>query len=62
LSAHTFSKKIRDAQIEQYNYILVVGEKELKEDVINIRSRDKHIEGSMPLTNFIDKVALDNDD
>jgi len=34
------SKKIRNAQLSQYNFILVVGEKEMQERSVNIRTRD----------------------
>jgi len=33
---------------------------EKSELTVNVRSRDKHLEGSMPLENFIDKIAPDN--
>jgi len=33
-------KKVRDAQLQQYNYILVVGEKEVNENTATVRLRD----------------------
>ena len=38
-SDKTLGKKIHDAQINSYNYIIVVGEKELKSQSITIRER-----------------------
>lgn len=35
----TFNKKIRSAQLAQYNYIFVVGEKESESGTVNVRSR-----------------------
>lgn len=37
----TMNKKVRDAQIQRYNYILTIGEKELKESKIAIKKRDE---------------------
>lgn len=38
-SDHRFDKKIREAQVAQYNFILVVGEKEAQEKSVNVRTR-----------------------
>ena len=37
----TMNKKVRDAQIQRYNYILTIGEKELKENKIAVKKRDE---------------------
>lgn len=34
------NKKIRNAQLDQWNYILVAGEEEAKEGCVDVRSRD----------------------
>merc|ERR1712216_384606 len=44
-SSKTFNKKIRESQLAQYNFILVVGEKELTEGTVNIRTRDNEVKG-----------------
>jgi threonyl-tRNA synthetase len=36
----TLPKKVRNAQVEQYNYILVVGEEEMNTNTIDVRSRE----------------------
>ncbi|XP_050237224.1 threonine--tRNA ligase, mitochondrial 1 [Mercurialis annua] len=41
LTDRTINKKIREAQLAQYNYILVVGEDEAKTGEVNVRLRDK---------------------
>lgn len=41
LSSGTLNKKIRNAQVEQFNYIVVVGEKEEKTRSVNLRDREK---------------------
>ncbi|KAJ2745305.1 threonyl-tRNA synthetase [Coemansia sp. BCRC 34301] len=40
LSGDKMDKKIRNAEIAQYNFICVVGEKEMGEQSVNVRSRD----------------------
>jgi threonyl-tRNA synthetase len=37
----TMKKKIRDAQLEHYNYIGIVGAEEERDGTIDIRDRDK---------------------
>ena len=39
LGSNTLNKKIREHQMAQYNYVLVVGEKEQENDTVNIRTR-----------------------
>ncbi|KAL6869026.1 threonyl-tRNA synthetase [Amphichorda felina] len=39
-STNTFQKKIRTGQLEQYNFIFVVGAEEAKSRTVNIRNRD----------------------
>lgn len=45
LSNTTMQKKVRAAQLSQYNYILVVGEKEAEEKTVNVRTRDNIVHG-----------------
>ena len=40
-SSSGINKKVRDAQIAQYNYILVVGEKEESAGTVSVRDRDQ---------------------
>ncbi|KAL6136545.1 hypothetical protein ACLB2K_061840 [Fragaria x ananassa] len=44
ISDRSVSKKIREAQVAQYNYVLVVGDKEAKSDQVSVRARDKQDE------------------
>ena len=41
VSNGTLNKKIRNAQLAQFNYIVVVGEKEEKNKTVNLRDREK---------------------
>lgn len=52
----TLNKKIRNAQLEQYNFILVVGEKEMTSKTVNVRTRDNKIHGECSLEYAIDRL------
>ncbi|XP_059534280.1 threonine--tRNA ligase 2, cytoplasmic isoform X2 [Myotis daubentonii] len=52
----TLNKKIRNAQLAQYNFILVVGEKEKANNAVNVRTRDNRIHGEVSLASAIDKL------
>ncbi|ELR13603.1 threonyltRNA synthetase, putative [Acanthamoeba castellanii str. Neff] len=42
----TLPKRIKEAQEKQYNYILVVGERERTEGTVSVRTRDGVIHGA----------------
>lgn len=44
-SNNKMQKKVREAQLNQYNYILVVGEEESKAGTVNVRTRDNIVHG-----------------
>ena len=44
-SQGNIKKKIRNAQLEQWNYILVAGEEEMKDGTVNLRTREMKILG-----------------
>ncbi|XP_039348877.1 threonine--tRNA ligase 2, cytoplasmic isoform X2 [Mauremys reevesii] len=52
----TLNKKIRNAQLAQYNFILVVGEKEKANNAVNVRTRDNKIHGEILITSAIEKL------
>ncbi len=54
-------KKVREAQIAQYNYILVVGEKEKAERTVNVRTRDNVVHGMHTLDD-LKKVLVEERD
>jgi threonyl-tRNA synthetase len=51
-------KKIREAQLAQYNYILVVGQEEVNSETINVRTRDNIVHGSLTVTDLIRDLNL----
>ena len=52
----TMNKKIRNAQLAQYNFILVVGEKELNGKTVNVRTRDNHVHGEFSIPDLISRL------
>ena len=41
--------KVRNAQLAQFNFILVVGEKEAANETVNVRTRDNKVRGEVKL-------------
>jgi threonyl-tRNA synthetase len=59
--SESIPKKVRDAQLQQFNYILVVGDKEEKDKTVAVRTRDNKVEGAVKSDKFLlrllDEVA-----
>jgi threonyl-tRNA synthetase len=53
LRSESTKKKVRDAQLQQYNYILVIGDKEIENKSVNIRTRDNIVHGEKKTEEFI---------
>ena len=56
-SSESVSKKIREAQLAQYNYILTAGDAELTAQTISVRTRDNVVHGSMDCAHFLDGIV-----
>uniref|UniRef100_A0A8B9IRR7 threonine--tRNA ligase n=1 Tax=Amazona collaria TaxID=241587 RepID=A0A8B9IRR7_9PSIT len=52
----TLNKKIRNAQLAQYNFILVVGEKEKASGTVNIRTRDNKVHGERTIADTVERL------
>lgn len=52
----TLNKKIRNAQLAQYNFILVVGEKEKSSGTVNIRTRDNKVHGERTISETVGRL------
>uniref|UniRef100_UPI00398E80B6 threonine--tRNA ligase 1, cytoplasmic-like isoform X2 n=1 Tax=Pristiophorus japonicus TaxID=55135 RepID=UPI00398E80B6 len=50
------NKKIRNAQLAQYNFILVVGEREKASHSVNVRTRDNKVHGELSVAATIEKM------
>jgi len=55
-SNESVSKKIRDAQMQQYNYILTVGDQEVANNSIALRTRDNVVHGEVNIQAFIEAI------
>ncbi|XP_046739699.1 threonine--tRNA ligase 1, cytoplasmic isoform X2 [Diprion similis] len=51
----TLNKKIRNAQLAQFNFIIVVGEKERSAGTANVRTRDNVVHGEISVEELIKK-------
>ncbi|KAJ1792287.1 threonyl-tRNA synthetase [Coemansia sp. RSA 1807] len=62
VSADTLNKKIRNAEIAQYNFICVVGAQEMEEGSVNVRCRDdvgtKAKGQTVPVTAFVQQMDV----
>ena len=54
--AESTPKKVRDAQVSQINYILVVGDNEQKNRTVNVRTRDNKVHGERKVEEFLKDV------
>uniref|UniRef100_A0A7N6A3H4 threonine--tRNA ligase n=1 Tax=Anabas testudineus TaxID=64144 RepID=A0A7N6A3H4_ANATE len=52
------NKKIRNAQLAQYNFILVVGEKEKMTNGVNVRTRDNKVHGELSVAEVLARLTL----
>ena len=52
----SLGKRVRAAQIDKVNYILVVGAKEMEADEVNVRTRDNVVHGAMGRAPFLAKL------
>ncbi|MBS3085043.1 threonine--tRNA ligase [Candidatus Pacearchaeota archaeon] len=52
----TINKKVREASIERFNYIITVGDKEESSQTLSVRSRDGGLEHGVELSKFISRI------
>lgn len=58
----TMNKKIRNAQLGHYNFILVVGDKEKTANTVNVRTRDNKVHGEFSIADLIVKLQRFRDE
>lgn len=56
LAAESLNKKIRNAQLDQVNYMITIGDKELEEGKISIRHREGMQQNQIDLAFFAQKI------
>ena len=52
-SAERMQAKIRDAQMQKVPYMLVIGDREMEAEQVNLRLRDGEVPGAMPVDAFL---------
>jgi threonyl-tRNA synthetase len=55
----SIGKKVREASIERFNYMITIGENETKNKIIAIKTRDKKEIEKMKLEEFIDRLNVE---
>ena len=55
----TIGKKIREAQLNKFPYMLIVGEKEAAENTVAVRNRVEGDTGSITIETFIEKIQAE---
>ena len=48
--------EVREAQIAQYNFIVVVGQSEMENKTVSVRVRDAESQEVLPLSEFIKTI------
>ncbi|VDO95445.1 unnamed protein product [Heligmosomoides polygyrus] len=51
----TLNKQIRNAQLAQFNFILVIGQKEVENGTVNVRTRDNAVRGEVKVDDLLQK-------
>lgn len=57
ISDKTIPKKVREAQLAQYNYILVVGDEEVANQTASVRTRDNVTHGAKSIQDILKEFA-----
>jgi len=55
------SKKVRDAQMLKYNYMLTIGDKEVENKTAALRTRDNVVHGEIDISEFLAKVEQERE-
>ncbi len=51
-----------NAQLTQINYILTIGDKEMENKTINLRTRDNVVHGELNVDEFIQKITQERNE
>ena len=58
-SHETIKKKVREAQLKRINYILVVGDQELENNTVTVRTRDEKVHGARDVQELVKELSLE---
>ena len=61
-SNESVGKKVRTAQLLKTNYLLTVGDKEVENKTVALRTRDNVVHGEIDISDFLDKVVKERDE
>lgn len=62
-SNESVSKKIREAQMMQANYMLTIGDREMENKTVSVRTRDDNAQhGEISVDIFLEKIAQERDE
>lgn len=61
-SHESMGKKVRNAQLLKTNYLLTVGDKEMENKTVALRTRDNVVHGEIDISDFLDKVVKERDE
>lgn len=61
-SHESVSKKVRLAQMEQVNYMLIIGDQECENDSVSLRTRDNVVYGEMKTKKFLETLYREVED
>lgn len=61
-ASESVSKKVRNAQLTQINYILTIGDKEVENQTFNLRTRDNVVHGEMKLDAFLEAIQKEKNE
>lgn len=59
-SNESISKKVREAQLMQVSYMITIGDKELENGSISLRTRDNLVVPNLSLNQFIETIVQEN--
>ena len=55
-SHESVNKKVRNAQLNQINYILIIGDREMENKTVSLRTRDNVVHGEVNIDDLIQKL------
>ena len=60
-SGESVGKKVRNAQLTQINYMLTIGDKELENRSLNLRTRDNALHGEITLESSLENIKKEKE-
>ncbi len=60
-SPESIGKKVRQAQLQKVNYMLTIGDREVDNQTVSLRTRDNVVHGEVAVGSFVDRVREEYD-